>query len=114
MYKVSFYTPLGKVSPIKEFLNSIEEARRSKILRQLKYVQEFGLTPVNPSVRKFTNTPLWELRILGKDNIRIFCVALPDKEIKILHIFIKKRQKTPVREITIALSRYREITSRGT
>jgi len=114
MYKVSFYTPPGKISPIKEYLNSVNETVRSKILRQLRYVQEFGLTPANPSLKKFTNTPFWELRILGKDNIRVFCITLPNKEIKVLHIFVKKKQKTPAKEIAIAFKRYREVIPRVT
>ena len=111
MYKVSFYTPLNKTSPIKVFLNLTRESVRSKILRQLKYLQEFGLTPANPSLKKLTDTPLWEIRILGKDNIRIFCMSLPSKEVKILHVFIKKQQKTPSKEINLALKRYQKIIS---
>lgn len=111
MYTTSFYTPLNKLSPVKEFLDSSTELLRTKILRQLKYVQEFGLTRAVPNLKKLTNTPLWELRILGKDNIRIFCVSLPNKEIKVLHIFAKKKQKTPQREIDIALRRFQEITN---
>jgi len=76
------------------------------------YVQEFGFSPSIPNLRKFTDTPVWELRILGKDNIRIICTPLPNKEIKILHIFSKKKQKTPQKEIIIALSRYHEIIKR--
>ena len=109
MYKITFYTPDGKISPIKRFLNAANVPLRRKILRQLKYVQEFGLTPSVPNLRKIRSTPLWELRILGKDNLRIFCSNLPNKEIKVLHIFVKKKRKTPQKEITIALNRYEEI-----
>lgn len=78
-------------------------------MRQFQYLQEFGLTPAVPNLRKITGTPLWELRTLGKDNVRIFCVSLPQKEIKVLHIFRKKKQKTPAKEINLALKRYQEI-----
>ena len=111
MYDTRFYTQPNKISPIKNFLDKSNETVRTKILRQLKYVQEFGLTRAVPNLRKLSNTPLWELRILGKDNIRIFCVSLPNKEIKVLHIFSKKKQKTPQKEIATALRRYQETTS---
>jgi|SRR3989344_938826 len=111
MYKVTFYTPKDKISPISEFLDKCNESLRAKILRQLKYTQEYGLTPAVPNLKKVTNTPLWELRILGRDNIRIFCVNLPNKEIKVLHIFIKKKQKTPMKEIKIALNRFSQLTT---
>ena len=104
MYKVSFYTEKDKRSPISDFLDSCGDISRAKILRQLKYIQEFGLSPKVPNLRKVTGTSLWELRILGKDNIRIFCVNLPNREVKVLHIFKKKTKKTPLREINIAKS----------
>lgn len=113
MYNTSFYTSPNKLSPIKEFLDKSTESLRTKILRQLKYVQEFGLTRAVPSLKKLTNTPLWELRILGKDNIRIFCVSLPNKEIVVLHIFAKKKQKTPQKEIVLALKHYQEYMNRS-
>ena len=109
MYKISFYTPQVKTSPIKEFLGSCQPGLRAKILRQLKYVEEYGLNPAIPNIKKITGTSLWELRILGRDNIRIICVSLPDKEVKVLHIFKKKKQKTPTSELNIARKRSREV-----
>lgn len=109
MYKVSFYTFSRKTSPIKEFLDSCLPGLRVKILRQLKYVKEYGLNLAIPNIKRLTKTLLWELRILGKDNIRIICVSLPKREVKVLHIFKKKKQKTPTRELKIALKRYQEV-----
>lgn len=111
MYKVSFYTVKGDISPISDFLDSCSESLRAKILRQLKYVQEYGLTPAVPNLRKITNTSLWELRVLGRDNVRMFCINLPGKKIKVLHIFKKKKQKTPIKEIKIAVNRYSQLTN---
>jgi phage-related protein len=104
MYKVSFYTSKDKHSPIIEFLDECNDSLRAKILKQLKYIEEYGLTPAVPNLRKVANTRLWELRILGRDNTRIFCVNLPNREVKVLHIFKKKTKKTPLREINIAKS----------
>lgn len=109
MYKVSFYTSPERISPIKKFLDSCQPSLRTKILRQLKYVEEYGLNPAIPNIRKITKTPFWELRILGKDNIRIICTPLSGKEVKVLHIFRKKKQKTPTKEISIALKRHQEL-----
>lgn len=111
MYKTSFYTKPDGKSPVKEFLSKSNEVLRTKILRQIKYIQEFGLTHSIPNLKKISGTPLWEIRILGKDNVRIFCASLPNKEVKILHIIAKKKQKTPQKEIATALQRYKEITS---
>ena len=109
MYKVSLYTPQDKISPIKEFLNYCQTSLRTKILRQLKYVEEYGLNPAIPNIKKIINTSLWELRVLGKDNIRIICVSQPGKGVKVLHIFRKKKQKTPTNELNVALKRGKEV-----
>lgn len=109
MSKVSFYTPPGKVSPIKKFLDLCQPSLRTKILRQFKYVEEYGLNPAIPNIKKIGGTSLWELRILGKDNIRIICVSRQKREIKVLHIFRKKKQKTPAKEISLAIKRHQEI-----
>lgn len=55
------------------------------------------------------NTPFWELRILGKNNIKIICIPLSGKKVKVMHIFRKKKQKTPTKEINIALKRHQEL-----
>ena len=109
MYKVSFYTPIGKTSPIKKFLDSCQPNLRVKILRQLQYVQEYGLNPVIPNIKKIAKTSLWELRILGKDNVRIICTSLKRQEVKILHVFRKKKKKTPIKELNLSLKRYQEV-----
>jgi phage-related protein len=109
---VSFYTPVGKTSPIVEFLDSCTDSLRNKIVRQLKYVEEFGLTPAIPNNKKLTGTSLWELRILGKDNIRLICVGLSKNQVKVLHIFSKKSQKTPLKELQKAQDRYQLLVDR--
>jgi len=109
VFKVRLFTPKNKISPIKEFLDDCSPNLRTKILRQLKYVEEYGLNPAIPNIKKISGTSLWELRILGKDNVRIFCLSLPNEEVKILHILNKKKQKTPARELNIALKRSQEV-----
>jgi len=58
MYKVSFYAPTGKSSPIKKFLDLCQPNLRVKILRQFKYVEEYGLNPAISNIRKITKTSL--------------------------------------------------------
>lgn len=109
MYKVSFYIPLGKTSPIERFLESFNPKQEAKVTKALNYIKEFGLTRSIPNLRKLTGTPLWELRILGKDNIRVVCIPLNPKEIMVLHIFVKKKRKTPINELKVAINRYKTV-----
>ena len=109
MYKVSFYTPYRKVSPIRRFMDSCQPSLRTKILRQFKYVEEYGLNSAIPNIKKLSGANLWELRILGKDNVRIICTERSRKKVKVLHIFRKKKRKTPPRELNVAMKRLQEI-----
>lgn len=52
---------------------------------------------------------LFELRVRGQQEIRIFYTFYDDKAI-LLHVFIKKTQKTPAREIEIAINKFKQLT----
>ncbi|HWS49047.1 MAG TPA: type II toxin-antitoxin system RelE/ParE family toxin [Candidatus Methanoperedens sp.] len=94
---------------ITEFLNSISPKQQSKVIRIIHTIEEYGLTSANPHLKKIFNTPFWEIRILGKDNIRILYVSVILDEIILIHGFIKKTQKTPTKEIKIAMKRYQQL-----
>lgn len=67
--------------------------------------ESYGLETIRPYVKKLSGSPLWEIRILGKDNIRILYVGISGNNIVALHGFFKKTQKTPPKEIETALNR---------
>ena len=53
---------------------------------------------------------LFELRIHGQDGIaRVFFCTKIGRKIIMLHCFIKKTQKTPKRELDIAIKRMKEV-----
>ena len=112
MYEISYYSPTQKSSPIENFLESLNPIQEAKVIRAFTYLKEFGLTNSIPNLRKLAGTPLWELRILGKDNIRIICTSRKVNEIVILHIFIKGKRKTPTRELNLAINRYKSVVDR--
>ena|SRR3989344_3913093 len=98
--------------PARDFVFGLDIKQRSKVLRDLSQLEEFGIGSHIPDTKKLVGTPLWELRILGKDNIRVLYVLKLGRRILVLHGFIKKRQKTPTREINIALKRLVDWDSR--
>ena len=52
---------------------------------------------------------LFELRLKGQEGIaRVFFCALVGRRVMMLHSFIKKTRKTPLREIEIARKRMKE------
>ena len=53
---------------------------------------------------------LFELRLKGQEGIaRVFFCALVGRRVMMLHSFIKKSQRTPLREIEIARKRMKEV-----
>ena len=106
-WKVIYYISARGKNPVKEFLDLHPKAKL-KALRILSHIEEFGLSVAIPHIKKLSGTPLWEIRILGEVSVRILYAVLTDKQIVLLHAFIKKTNKTPRREIELSLSRLKE------
>jgi len=111
--KVQYYISNSGKNPFSDFLDSLSSSQQSKILKVFVYLETYGLLSVIPHIKKLSGTPFWEIRILGKDNIRvIFVIPLKDL-ILVLHGFIKKKQKTPLKEIKTAYVRYQDWLNRN-
>lgn len=52
---------------MKEFLDSLNSAQQSKIIRTIQNIEELGLETAKGKIKKLSGTPLWEIRITGKD-----------------------------------------------
>jgi phage-related protein len=102
-----------KISPLYVFIESLEVKAQAKIANTFNLLEEYGIKLGLPHVKKITGTELWELRILGVDNIRIFYIAVTGKTFLLLHGFIKKKQKTDQKELKIALNRLIEYRTSG-
>ena len=75
-------------------------------------IEEFGLEKVREPHVKHLRGSIWEMRMKGKDGIsRALYVTAVGKRVVVLRVFIKKAQKTPSREIELALKRAKEIKS---
>lgn len=111
-WEIEMYENITGDKPIEEFMDSLESKIKLKVINAVELLKTFGLSGSYPHIKKLTNTNLWEYRILGSDNIRIFYVTVTGKIFLILHGFKKKKQKTPVKEIKIAQERLTEYLSR--
>lgn len=105
MTKVIYYTTIQGNNPTRKFIESLQESQQRKVTRILTYIKEYGLVTAIPHIKKLSSTPLWEIRILGEDNIRILYATVLIDSILLLHGFVKKSQKTPQKEINTALHR---------
>lgn len=108
---IYFETPQGN-SPVFEFIQNQNPKIKSKVIGVMNLLKELGILVGPPHSKKVTGTPLWELRILGSDNIRIFYVAVVNHKFVLLHAFYKKKQKTDKKEIKTAIDRLNDFKSR--
>ena len=85
---------------VEMFLSSLYKKELAKTIRTIELLEEFGNDLGMPHSRYLLDG-LCELRIRGKRELRVFYCFHKDKII-LLHGFIKKTQKTPVKEISKA------------
>lgn len=73
-------------------------------------IEEFGLERVREQQVKHLRGRLWEIRLKNKDGIsRALYVTAVGKPVVVVGMFIRKTQKTPGREIALALKQAKEI-----
>lgn len=89
---------------VNHFILNLDHHSQAKIQHLLNLLEKYGNQLRMPHVRKLTST-LFELRIRGKQEIRIIFVYLKNS-CYLLHGFIKKTQQTPKKEIVTALERF--------
>lgn len=104
---VLFETSRGE-HPVEEFLNKQQRPARTKVGHLLDLIVKHGYMVGFPHVKQIM-PELYELRIRGKEELRIF-YTFRKKEIILLHAFKKKTQKTPQKEIDMALKRLQSLT----
>ena len=113
-WKIDYYETEGGKFPVKEFIDSLDAKAKSKVVNAMNLLEEFGIKVGPPKVRKVQGTDLWELRILGRDNIRVFYIAKSGNSFLLLHAFLKKKQKTDRKDIKMALERLKDYKTRQT
>jgi len=93
----------------KEALDSLPLDIRASFQRIVELIQAHGLERVREPYLKHLEGPLWEMRLKGKSGIaRAIYVTATGMRIVVVHVVIKKTQKTPGREIKQALRKAKE------
>ena len=99
--------PIVQFNKVEEFLLKLPDNARAKISSDIFMLRQYGPFLRQPFSKKITKD-LFELRIKGKDSTRIFYAFFKNR-IYLLHAFRKKSQKTPQKEIKIALDRIKKL-----
>lgn len=91
-------------------LEALPADQLAKFVRIGEMIQSLGLNNVREPHVKHLEGSLWEIRIKGRDGISraLYVVAKPRRAV-VVRVFAKKTQKTPRREIELALKRAKEV-----
>jgi phage-related protein len=115
-YTVELYEKVDGKIPVLDFILSLDPKQQAKIYREIDLLEKFGNELHYPHVdiirgKKYMN--LWELRIEFASNIfRIFYFLSQNNNAVLLHGIVKKKQKTPKKELDVALERMKEYLRR--
>ncbi len=110
MHKIVFYKTSSGKEIISDFIDSFSNSVIDKIRSDIRLLKEYGLSLLSTSkVKKISGTHhLYELRVKTIVHIRLFFIYLAPDSFFILHGFIKKTNKTPLKELQIAINRKNE------
>lgn len=73
-------------------------------------IQAHGLERVHAPYIDHIQGPLWEMRLKGKDGIaHAMYVTARGQRVVVVRVLVKKTQRTPPREIKLALQRAKEV-----
>lgn len=83
---------------------------RAAFQRIVELIAAHGLERMREPYVKHLEGSVWEMRMKGRDGIaRAAYVTATGRRIVIVHVFPKKAQKTPRREIETALRKAKEV-----
>jgi len=103
-YTIDFYS-----ESVQADIMGLPETLAARFLSLADRMKIVGANLGEPHTKAFGNG-LFELRIKGSEGIaRVFYCILVNRRIVMLHSFVKKTQKIPLRELRIAENRLKEI-----
>ncbi len=113
-FEIIFYKDEKGKSPVEEFILKLGKSNRILTAKTRQSIQKLRNKAYHKEpLSKHLEAGLWELRIKsGTDILRTIYTFSKGRISILLHIFIKKQQKTPVKELEIARKRLIEIKAK--
>lgn len=91
-------------------VQALPEDMRARLARIANLIEEKGLERMGEPHVRHVEGRLWEMRLQGRSGIsRALYVTAAGQRVVIVRVFMKKTEKTPRREIDLALSRAKSI-----
>ena len=99
LFEVDFYETVNGKKPVEEFLLSLDQKMRSKMLSMITVLMENG-NKLREPYSKFVSDGIYELRgKVGTDISRILFFFIVGHHIILTNGFIKKTQRIPRNEL---------------
>ena len=110
IWNIETYETNSDEKVVDEFIKKQQPQAKAKIVHTVKLLTLYGNKLGLPH-SKALGSGLYELRIRGKEELRIIYCFGKQKTIYLLHGFKKQTQKVPLKELDIALRRKKSLTS---
>ena len=96
---------------VKEEIEALPPGLQGRLLQMLDLVERVGLEQMREPHARHLEGKMWELRISAREGIaRGIYVTMSGRRVVVLHVFVKKTQKTPARALTLARARLESLT----
>jgi phage-related protein len=106
-FEIEFYKMIDGTCPVKEFMDSLDNKMRAKLLRTVCLLEQNGNELRDP-YSKHLEDGIFELRVKqGSDITRTLYFFVTGHKIILTNGFVKKEQKTPRSELNLA-KKYRD------
>ena len=92
---------------VEKFIQTLNKETIARVIHTIEILEKFGNRLGLPH-SKMVSRGIFELRIHGNQNVRIFYAFSKNKAV-LLHGFIKKTSKIPKKEIYVAIKRFDEL-----
>jgi phage-related protein len=91
-------------------IEALPSGLQARLIRLLEAIENVGLDKLREPHVKHLEGKLWELRAKASEGIaRGIYVVVTGRKVVVLHVFVKKSQKTPPRALDIARQRMKEV-----
>lgn len=90
-----------------KFISKLNSDSKARLIRDIAFLKENGSNLRMPFAKKIGKR-LWELRTSGKQRVRVV-YTIKETQIYVVHWFVKKTQKIPIKELKTAIKRLTEI-----
>lgn len=113
-FEIVFYDKPDGTEPAKEFILSLDEKMRAKIIRTIELLEKNG-TELRMPYSEHLVDGIFEVRAkIGSDISRVLYFFVIGRKIVLTNGFVKKTQKTPKKEIELAKKYRNEFLNRET